>query len=306
MRRAVIASLRMAPFAFGLGVVVALTSQTIYRSEAAFIAETPSPQALPSGLGALASQFGVPAGAGGSQSAAYLADLLATRSILVPILGMPMTIVGDTVARPLIDRLRIKRRDSLDREERAVRKLRASLQISPDAKTNVVNVAVDAPDPLLAYQIAQALLSSLDRFNVSVRRSRARNEREFLEGRVAAAQEDLRSAEASLAQFLIGNRGDTRSSPSLAFREAGLRRKLDMAQTRFVDLQRQLDQARVQEVRDTPAITVIDKPNVPVRRYRPRRKLVTLVVFAAGMLAAYAFSRLSSLIKANQQPGAVG
>jgi uncharacterized protein involved in exopolysaccharide biosynthesis len=162
---------------------------------------------------------------------------------------------------------------------------------------------VDARDPLLAYQVAQALLSSLDRFNVSVRRSRARNERDFLEGRVAAAQDDLRSAESDLEHFLATNRGDTRSSPSLAFREAGLRRKLDMTQTRFVDLQRQLDQARVQEVRDTPAITVLDKPYVPARRYRPRRRLVTLEVLVVGMVAAYALSRLASAVKANQRPG---
>jgi uncharacterized protein involved in exopolysaccharide biosynthesis len=213
-----------------------------------------------------------------------------------------MTTTKDTVPAPLIDRLRVKAPDPREREERSLAKLRSSLRITPDAKTNVVSLSVDSKDPLLAYQIAQALLSSLDQFNVNVRRSRARNEREFLEGRVAAAQGDLQAAEGDLEHFLLGNRGDTRSSPSLAFRETGLRRKLDMAQTRFVDLQRQLDQARVQEVRDTPAITVIDKPNLPVRRDRPHRKQITLVVLAVGMLAAYGVSRLLSLIKANQPP----
>jgi uncharacterized protein involved in exopolysaccharide biosynthesis len=306
VRRAAIASLRAAPFAFALGVVVALALPTMYRSDTAFIAESQDVRSLASaGLGALAGQFGITAGLGGAQTPLYFADLLETRSILLPILDMPTTTTDDTVPRPLIDRLRITGRDRRDREERGVRRLRSSLQITPDAKTSVVSLSVNARDPLLAYQVAQALLSSLDRFNVSVRRSRARNEREFLEGRVSAVQDDLRSAETDLERFLTANRGDTRSFPSLAFREAGLRRKLDMTQTRFVELQRQLDQARVQEVRDTPAITVIDKPNVPVRRYRPRRKLVTLELLVVGMLGAYAFSRLTSLIKANQQP-AVG
>jgi uncharacterized protein involved in exopolysaccharide biosynthesis len=228
--------------------------------------------------------------------------LLETRSILLPILDIPTTTMDDSVPRPLIDRLRIQTPEPRYRIERGIVKLRNSLRISPDAKTSVVNLAVDARDPLLAYQIAQALLSSLDRFNVSVRQSRARNERNFLEARVTATQDDLRSAEADLERFLASNRGDVRSSPSLAFRETGLRRKLDMTQTRFVELQRQLDQARVQEVRDTPAITVLDKPNIPAKRYRPRRRQITMVVTFIGMVAAYALSRLSSLITATVKP----
>jgi uncharacterized protein involved in exopolysaccharide biosynthesis len=306
MRRGLIASLRAAPFAFALGIVIALVSPAHYLSSAAFVAEAQDTRSLASaGLGALAGQFGISAGGiGGAQTPVYFADLLETRSILLPILDLPMTTTDDTVPRPLIDRLRIKTREPRYRIERGLIRLRGSLQVNPDAKTNVVSVSVDARDPLLAYQIAQALLSSLDKFNVNVRRSRARNEREFLEGRVAAAQDSLRTAETDLEQFLSANRGDVRSSPSLAFRETRLRRRLDMTQTRFVDLQRQLDQARVQEVRDTPAITVIDKPYVPARRYRPRRKLVTLEVLVVGMVAAYALSRLISLVNANQQPGA--
>ncbi len=303
MRRGLIASLRAAPFAGALGVLLAFVSPAHYLSSAAFVAEAQDTRSLASaGLGALAGQFGISTSIGGSQAPVYFADLLETRSILLPILDVPMTTSDDTVPRPLIDRLRIQTTEPRYRLERGLIKLRNSLQISPDAKTSVVTVSVDARDPLLAFQIAQTLLSSLDRFNVSVRRSRARNEREFLEGRVAAAQDSLRSAEIDLEQFLSTNRGDTRSSPSLAFRETRLRRRLDMTQTRFVDLQRQLDQARVQEVRDTPAITVLDKPNIPARRYRPRRRLLTLEVLVVGMAVAYAYSRLLNLVKANQQP----
>jgi uncharacterized protein involved in exopolysaccharide biosynthesis len=301
MRRGVIAALRTAPFAFALGAFLALRAQKIYRSTAAFVAESQDTRSLPSGLGAIAGQFGI-SGVGANQAPAYFADLLTTRSILGPILDIPMTTTDDSVPRPLIDRLRIKVTEPQARQERGLLKLRAALRITPDIKTNVVSLSVYAPDPLLAYQIAQALLSSLDRFNVSVRRSRARNERDFLEGRVAAAQDDLQSAELGLEHFLATNRGDVRSSPSLAFREAGLRRKLDMTQTRFADLQRQLDQARVQEVRDTPAITVLDRPNIPVQRDRPHRKVLTLEVMCVGMFFAYGISRLNSLIRANQRP----
>lgn len=302
-RRAIKTAFYAAPIAAALGVVIALISPPHYLSSAAFIAEAQNTSSLASsGLGALAGQFGISASIGGAQAPVYYADLLETRSILLPILDMPMTTMDDSVPRPLIDRFKITTPDARYRIERGLARLRSSLRISPDAKTSVVNLAVDARDPLLAYQINQALLAALDRFNVNVRQSRAHNERNFLEARVAATQDDLQSAEADMERFLASNRGDIRTSPSLAFRETALRRKLDMTQTRFVDLQRQLDQARAQEVRDTPAITVLDKPNIPARRYRPRRKQITIVVLIIGMVAAYGVSRLSSLIKANLKP----
>src|SRR3989449_10255483 len=117
----------------------------------------------------------------------------------------------------------------------------------------------------------------------------------MLEARLTEAQSRLASAETELQRFLSANR-DTRSSPSLSFHEARLRRKVDLAQTRFIELQRQLDQARIQEVRDTPAITVLDKPNLPERYYRPRRTLVVLVVLLVGIIGGYGFSRLNSTL----------
>jgi uncharacterized protein involved in exopolysaccharide biosynthesis len=304
-RRAALAALRAAPFAAALGVAYALLAPQVYQSTTAFVAESQNTRSLPAGLGALADQFGIGASLGSGPSAAYFADLLETRSILEPMLDVPMQLQTDTTPHALIELLRARGRNPADRRERGVRRLRRSIRVTPDAKTNVITVAVDARDPLLASEIAQALLAGLDRFNVSVRKSRARNEREFLEGRVADVTDQLRTAEDSLERFLNSNRGDVRSSPSLAFREARLRRKVEMTQTRFVDLQRQLDQARVQEVRDTPAITVLDKPNIPARRYKPNRKLVTIVITLLGMSLAYGVSRLRSAIRGmREQRGA--
>lgn len=294
IRRSAWVSLRAAPVAAVLGIAFALLLPKQYLSTASFVAENQNLRGISSSLSALADQFGVLGGSlgGGAQSPAFFADLLESRAILLPILNMNSTTVGDADPSPLIDRLKVGGPDLKDREERGLRRLRSMLEITPDAKTNVVTFGVAARDPQLAYEIAQALLQRLDSFNVSVRRSRAKNERAFLEGRVADAQTDLRAAEAELEEFENANR-DSRF-PSLAFREARLKRKVDLAQTRFVQLQTQLDQARVQEVRDTPVITVLDKPNLPERHFRPRRTVVALVVLVLGMLGAYGYSRLTT------------
>jgi uncharacterized protein involved in exopolysaccharide biosynthesis len=293
-REGILTALRVAPFVAVFGAAYSLLITPTYISTAAFIAETPSTRGLSGSLGALADQFGFGMSLGSGPSPAYFADLLTTRSILEPLLALPMQMQKDSTTKPLLVLLKAKGKTPSLKQEAGVKRLRRAVRITPDVKTNVITIAVSSRDPLLSFEIAKALLASLDQFNMSVRQSRARNERQFLEGRVTDIQDQLRQAEDSMQQFMSANRGDTRGIPTLAFREARLRRNLEMMQTRFVELQRQLDQARVQEVRDTPAITVLDQPNVPARRAKPYRKLVTLVVTVLGMSLAYGYSRLRS------------
>src|SRR5260370_6919716 len=202
MREGGVASIRGAPIAAAVGVVVAFLWPNHYLSTASFVAESQNIRALPSALSALADQFGLQGVAGTGQSPAFFADLLETRAILGPILQMPTTSTSDKDPKPLIDRLDVGGSERRDRYERGVTKLRQMLQVTPDGKTNVVSLGVDARDPELAYEVAQALVTKLDEFNVSVRRSRARNESEFLVSRVSEAQPELRPAAEALEQFI--------------------------------------------------------------------------------------------------------
>jgi uncharacterized protein involved in exopolysaccharide biosynthesis len=47
-------------------------------------------------------------------------------------------------------------------------------------------------------------------------------------------------------------------------------------------LSNQLEQARLAEVRDTPALTVVQAPTVPARRSAPRRRALVLGLAALG------------------------
>ena len=66
--------------------------------------------------------------------------------------------------------------------------------------------------------------------------------------------------------------------------EAKLKRSVDMAQQVYIQLRLQEEQAAVQEVRTTPAISVIDPPSLPVKRSRPKRSLAVALGLLAGFL----------------------
>ena len=71
-------------------------------------------------------------------------------------------------------------------------------------------------------------------------------------------------------------------APSLGLELARLTRNLKIQETIYQLLTEQYEQAKIQEMRDTPTIQVLNPPNVPERKSSPRRAIMGLM---AGLLA---------------------
>src|SRR3989442_13981592 len=73
-----------------------------------------------------------------------------------------------------------------------------------------------------------------------------------------------------------------------ALEETRLRRQVDVGQEVYLTLKRDYETARVEEVNDTPVITVVDLAVPPPRRSHPDLALlVPLAVVLGGMVAAF-------------------
>jgi uncharacterized protein involved in exopolysaccharide biosynthesis len=132
--------------------------------------------------------------------------------------------------------------------------------------------------------MVKCILDRLNWFNLVTRQSQAGAERRFMEGRLDEARAELRTAEDRLQNFLQRNR-DFRNSPELTFQQDRLARDVQMRQQVYTSLAQAYEQARIEEVRDTPVITVVEQPDLPIRpdrRGAARSALVALI--AGGML----------------------
>src|SRR5262249_12779384 len=130
----------------------------------------------------------------------------------------------------------------------------------------------------------QQLLAEMNTFNMESRQSQAGAERRFVEQRLNELKDSLRAAEDRLQAFLQRNR-DYENSPQLSFQQQRLAREVSMQQDMVTGLAQSFEQARIEEVRDTPVITVIDKPEIPVER--DRRGLIKkglLAIVLGGVL----------------------
>jgi uncharacterized protein involved in exopolysaccharide biosynthesis len=77
----------------------------------------------------------------------------------------------------------------------------------------------------------------------------------------------------------------TEQSPLLQIREAALRRMVDNTTLLYSSVQRDLERARADEVRDTPVMTITATPYPPIKKNWPKRSLIAAIalVLAFGL-----------------------
>ncbi|HUL02180.1 MAG TPA: Wzz/FepE/Etk N-terminal domain-containing protein [Gemmatimonadales bacterium] len=265
--------------------IAVLVMPPSYASTASFVPENPVQPRLPSNLAGLATQFGVNLGAEGSRSPAFYADVLRSRQILSEVLGANVSDprAGDSMTVSTL--YRVKGATPEQRLDDGVKALRNRITVGVDQRTNVVRVTVEAPSAVAARDVLQLLLDRLADFNVHTRQSTAGERRKFIEGRTASAEQDLHGAEQALRAFYERNR-QWQSSPQLRLEEQELNRQVTIQQELYLTLRREYETARIEEVNNTPVLTIIDHPTVPGRRARPQRTVtVLLVTLVVGMLA---------------------
>ena len=219
-------------------------------------------------LSGLAGQLGLalPLNLDGGQPPAFYADRVTSRQLLGQVVDTRYSIAtaSGSADVSLIDFLGAKGRTPALRRDAAIRELRRAVDAAVDNKTGIVSLSVTLEDPALARQVNQRMLDLLNEFNLQNRQSQAAAERRFTESRVAQVRRDLREAEDRLQAFLQRNR-EYRLSPQLTFEHDRLQREIDLQQEVFTTLAQSYEQARIEEVRDTPVITIVEAPAEPVR-----------------------------------------
>jgi len=210
--------------------------------------------------------------------------LLLTTGVLGPIARDSFAVRPDSGKLvPLAAFLRVHAFDPADRFEKTLRRLRTKvISRTVAARTNIITVTVRTGSPFVSYSIANRLLEGLNNFNLTVRQSRAREERRFTEGRLEEARASLRRAEDALQGFLQANR-EYASSPGLTFQKDRLQRELNRQEQLVTALAQRYEENRIQEVRDTPVLTVVEPPALAARHDPGLQVLIVLLAIVASL-----------------------
>lgn len=254
-----------------------------YTARASFIAEQQRVRNLPTGLGTLAAQFGLNVGEDGGRSPQFYQNLVQTSGLLLGVLDSVVAIApGDSLSvRHLLRGSADSSRENVDR---LLRRLRSTVAVQVDSRTSVVTLMVSQNTPAVAEALSRILIGAIKHFNVATRQLQARELRIFLEKRVADALQSLHEAEDDLRKFYERNR-QFADSPQLTFEESRLKRQVELRQELYTSLSKELESARIDEVNDTPTITIIDLPFASNRPDGPSIPALALIGLVIGVLA---------------------
>jgi uncharacterized protein involved in exopolysaccharide biosynthesis len=258
--------LRAALITGALALVVAFVYPRDWTTEASFVVQDPKADALKS-LGGVTAQFGIDlSSSSSSYSPRFFAAFIRSEEVLRSIAALPLPFASGTGAQgnPVADALPVRGRSAEIKRARAASFLRREvLSALFDQRTGITSYTVTTRDPKLSRFIAAAMLDQVNGFAAERHQSKAKLERRFLEDRKATVEAELRLAEDRVAAFLRANRA-YQQSPDLTVEFGRLTRAVNELQAVHTNLTQSYEQARIEAVRDSPILTLVQSPVVPV------------------------------------------
>lgn len=248
-------------------------------------------------LSALAAQFGVGVPSGdANESPNFYADLVKSRAILATVVDSSVLLQSGGPRVDIAEAFKVKLTDPTLRRDVAIKRLNGAINVATNAKTGVVTMRVSTRSAPLSASISTKLLDLLNRFNLDTRRGQASAEREFTEQRLAVVKKELRASEDDLSRFLQTNRVAT--AAQLQAEQNRLESEVRMQRELYTNLAKSYEQAKIDEVRDTPVITVVERPEIAARpdtRGIAMKGVVSLIAgFVLGVILALIFEGFST------------
>lgn len=270
-----------------------LESRT-YTSETTFIVRA---RQSTSPVAGIAAQLGITvSGTDPNQSADFYADLITSQEVLDS--AVRSTYALGSRRATLVELLQAKGESPALRVDNAIRILQKGITVDQNRRTGLITVRVSTKWPQVSQQVAARLLTIINDFNLGMRHSQASEERAFVEQRFADAATALRVAENRQQSFQQANRV-YRSSPELSFEQERLARDVSLKQQLYTTLAQANEQARLDELRDTPFVTVVEQPTTPLRPTpRPwvkRAAIAVVVGLFIGVVIAFIRRAATSL-----------
>jgi uncharacterized protein involved in exopolysaccharide biosynthesis len=261
-----------------------------YTAQSIFMPQSRSNSAA--GLTGIAAQLGVAVPTGDpSESPVFYADLIQTRTLLAAVVDSGYTLNSSgRVRHSLVQFLHGKGKTPALQRDDAIKRLRKDISADVEPRTSSVNLSVTLENPEVALQVNQEILLLVNEFNLTRRQSVAGAERRFTEQQMRGALSDLRAAEDREQAFLQNNR-EYRNSPELTFQQDRLQRDVTLKQTIYNTLAQSYEQAKVDEVRNTPLITTVEPASLPLRQ-DPRGVITNVLLALVIGLLVGAFAAL--------------
>lgn len=243
----------------------------------------------------LAMGFSVPTG--GYYSSLY-EPILTSRGIITNVLMTKFTSPKTGKKLPLINILDI---DLETHEERLslgyLTFQRGMLSVSVDKISRITTIKIESESPKLSSDIAEALVKELDAFIRETNIEKAKENKVFINDRLDETLILLQDAEQELKKFRETNKR-IEKSPDLQLQQGRLLREVRIQEELYLTLKKELEIAKIEEVKSIPMVKVLDRAVPPISKYKPKRTYIMTVsiffAFILGVAGSFGWNMLSN------------
>jgi len=164
----------------------------------------------------------------------------------------------------------------------AVDNLLNMIDIFEDKITSILTLSINALDPKLATEINKVLIEELDAHQQKYNKAKTSDTKQFIEERILNTENELMAAEENLKVFRDRNRR-IENSPALQLEQQRLGREVTVLMGVFTTLKQQLETTKIEEVKESNYVVVLDPPEIPLKSSKPNKRLMVVLAGIMGI-----------------------
>ncbi|MHA1285169.1 MAG: Wzz/FepE/Etk N-terminal domain-containing protein [Promethearchaeota archaeon] len=170
--------------------------------------------------------------------------------------------------------------------EKAKNKLRKEyIHVEIDELTEIITLSVTVPeDRGLASELANYLIDLLDIYNKTNRKTNATEQRKFIEKAIKYNKKKLLKAEENL--MIFENQNKDIASPEQRIMYERLKTDVEIYRNIVLELRKQLELIKIEEVKQTPTLNIIEKAEKPYFKKKPKLIIIFLVFIILGIISS--------------------
>ncbi len=245
------------------------------------------------GLADLASMAGVSVGGGKSWNELY-PQIIVSEAVLKSVIYKKYKSEEFKDSVNLIEYFEFDNKDPKKNYDKTFEALAKLLEINADKKTRVLTLSMVLDESQLAADIINTILFRLDDFIRNKRISSASERRKWIDQRLSDVKSDLAKGENSLKDFRERNRV-IMGSPQLLLEQQRLIREVEINSTVFIELKKQLELAKIDEINTMPIINVLDAARQTTIKDSPKRSVIVIMMFLLSLLLSIGYIIVNQL-----------
>jgi len=175
--------------------------------------------------------------------------------------------------------------DSAYIQDKAIKHLAKYVEVVEDRLTSLIKITVTLEDPVVSASVANFIGDQVQSYIQKENSAQTNKEKLFISDRLLIVKNELESLELELKNFKERNRG-YEDSPELFMIFSRLFREVEAKKQLYITLQQQLELARIEEVKQTPILHILDYAVPPSRKSSPNRFLFLAFSTVFGLISS--------------------